>query len=219
MNGNPGELITFGRYPQRAGGTGGTPIAWRVLRNSGTELFVLSEYILDCRRYHGEHAPITWRDCALRQWLNDDFFHVAFHAAEQDRILSARCTGNGENSPDTHDRVFLLSAAEARELTVPPGVDAVHVNRGATGTEYARVKKDGGCRLYVYDKKMRENYITRNGEVSGCSWWWLRTRGNASGRAFFIGTRGSIRSYGQVNLAWYGVRPAMYLAVQSPPDC
>ena len=70
----PGEIITFGTYPQTADGTDSTPIKWRVLRNSGRELFVLSEYILDCKRYHGEYVAMTWRDCALRQWLNDAFY-------------------------------------------------------------------------------------------------------------------------------------------------
>jgi hypothetical protein len=43
----PGEIITFGIYPQTADGTDRTPIKWRVLQNSGRELFMLSEYILD----------------------------------------------------------------------------------------------------------------------------------------------------------------------------
>ncbi|MEH6943015.1 DUF6273 domain-containing protein [Bacillus sp. JJ722] len=44
-----------------------------MLHNSGRELFILSEYILDCRRYQGESVDITWRDCDLRKWLNDEF--------------------------------------------------------------------------------------------------------------------------------------------------
>ena len=31
----PGEVITFGIYPQTAGGADRTPIKWRVLQNSG----------------------------------------------------------------------------------------------------------------------------------------------------------------------------------------
>jgi len=41
-----GEIITFGTYPKRADVTDKTPIKWWVLRNSGDELFNLSEYIL-----------------------------------------------------------------------------------------------------------------------------------------------------------------------------
>lgn len=62
----PGEIIT-GTYQQTADGADRTPIKWRVLQNSSRELFILNEYILDCKWYHGEHADITWRDCDLRK--------------------------------------------------------------------------------------------------------------------------------------------------------
>src|SRR5436309_650359 len=70
----PGDIILFGMYPQTADGADRTPIAWRVLRHADRELLVVSEYILDCKRYHGEYADVTWRDCDLRQWLNDAFY-------------------------------------------------------------------------------------------------------------------------------------------------
>lgn len=41
----PGEIITFGTYPQSAEGVDRSPILWRALQNSGRELFMLSEYI------------------------------------------------------------------------------------------------------------------------------------------------------------------------------
>ena len=125
----PGEIITFGMYPQTADGADRTPITWRVLHNAGGELFILSAYILDCKRYHGEYVDVTWRDCDLRQWLNDAFYHAAFDAAEKGFVKTTRCTDNGEGSPDTEDKVFLLSVAEvkrrpicsARIFVVPSG--------------------------------------------------------------------------------------------------
>lgn len=48
-----------------------------------SELFILSEYILDCKRYHGELTDITWRDCDLRKWLNNEFYNAAFSATEK----------------------------------------------------------------------------------------------------------------------------------------
>jgi hypothetical protein len=49
-NAQPGDITTFGTYPQTADGTDGTPIKWRVLHRSGSELFLVNEYILDCVR-------------------------------------------------------------------------------------------------------------------------------------------------------------------------
>lgn len=209
----PGEIITFGTYPQMADGADRTPIKWRVLQNSGSELFILSEYILDCKRYHGKSVEIKWRDCVditwydcdLRKWLNDEFYNTAFNDTEKEFIKTTHCTDNGEGAPDTEDKIFLLSVNEIKDLPDKYGKDF----RRAIGTDFAKTKKPDGCYLYVYDKANKDNYIIRNGEEAGCSWWWLRTQGNKPSRAFFIGTNRSIRSYGNNSSARDGVRPAL----------
>ncbi|MCR8845078.1 DUF6273 domain-containing protein [Paenibacillus sp. SC116] len=205
----PGELITFGTYPQTADGADRAPIKWRVLQHTDGELFLLSEYILDSKRYYRENADITWRDSDVRTWLNDEFYNAAFNDTEKRLIKTTHCTDNGEDSADTEDKVFLLSVAEAQELTDKLGAAPLRAQRGATGTEFAKIKKSDGCNLYVYDKSVKDNYIIEDGEELGCSWWWLRTQTSHSSRAYFVGTRSSIRSYGNVNLACYGVRPSL----------
>ena len=209
-----GEIISFGLYQQTADDADKTPIQWRVLRNSDGELLLLSEHILDCKRYHGEFADTSWRDCDLRRWLNEEFYHAAFDAAEKQRIQTTLCTDNGEGSPDTRDKVFLLGAAEVKELTESRNHNQ-NSPRRAVGTEWAKVKKADGCQLYVYDKSVEADYLSENGVTRGCSWWWLRTQLHESAaRATFVGPRASIRSYARVNLACYGVRPALKLRVE-----
>lgn len=210
----PGEIVTFGTYPQTADGTDRTPVRWRVLQTFGGELFILSESILDCKRYHGEYVDITWRDCDLRKWLNEEFYNAAFNAAEKELVKSTLCTDNGEDSPDTKDRVFLLSIAEARTLTNVAGKDVFERERRAVGTEFAGLRKPDGCRLYVYDMSVSADYLTVNGKKLGCSWWWLRTQPGSPSRAAFVGARGSIRGYARVNRTGYGVRPALTLNVR-----
>lgn len=209
------EIITFGIYPQTADGTDKTPIQWRVLQNTGDALFLLSLYILDCRRYHNEAVDISWRDCDMRKWLNSELIGIAFTAAEQTRIKTTICTDNGEGSPDTEDKLFLLSAAEVETFTSPQDGDK---RRRTIGTEYARTKKADGCHLYVYDKGVEQDYIVENGAKQGCSWWWTRTQsqrqlGNLA-RATFIGARSHIKRYGKVNISVYGVRPAIKLRLR-----
>lgn len=209
----PGEVITFGSYPQAADSIDGTPIKWRVLQSVAGELFVLSEHILDCKQYHREYTDITWLDCDLRHWLNDEFYDVAFTHAEKEVVKTIHNTDNGEGSPNTDDKIFLLSATEVNSLTEELGKDF----RRARGTEFAKTKKTDGCHLYVMDKNIDTDYITEGGRKYGCSWWWLRNQGRLKGkgndpsRAVFIGTRASIRHYARVNLAGYGVRPAVRL--------
>jgi hypothetical protein len=211
-NAQAGESVRFGSYPQTADGTDKTPIQWRVLENTGSTLLLLSEYIIDCRRYHNKPVDTTWRDCDIRKWLNNTLFEAAFSAAEQTRILKTACTDNGTGSPDTEDKVFLLSVAEVKAFTDPQ--DGV-MRRRTIATDYAKVKKADGCYVYVYDKGVEKDYILKNGEKRGCSWWWTRTQlqidKGSSSRAAFIGPRSTIKSYGKVDIARYGVRPAITL--------
>jgi hypothetical protein len=210
-----GDIIMFGVYPQRADGADRTPIQWRVLQSSGPELLILSEYILDCRRYHGAYTDVTWRECDLRKWLNEAFFHAAFNAAEKELVKTTRCTDNGEGSPGTEDEVFLLSVAEIKDFTDAQDGNTTTIRRRTVGTPFAKVKKTDRCHLYVYDKGVEKDYIIEDSEKHGCSWWWTRTQlqihDGRSSRATFIGARSNIKSYGRVDLAWYGVRPALRL--------
>ena len=207
------DVIAFGSFPQSSASDVAEPIAWRVLDCADDAVLLLSDRILECRRYHSELIETTWRDCDLRAWLNGEFFGTAFDDAEHELVLPTTCRDNGDGTPDPVDRVFLLSVHEVRTLTTvnsdarPP--------RAATGTAFARLPKGDGCRLYVYDKGVERDYLMVNGARHGCSWWWTRTQlqaeGGSSARAAFVGARGDVKSYGRVNLAWYGVRPAIRL--------
>ena len=172
---------------------------------------MLSRYILDCRRYHTQFAATTWRDCDLRRWLHDEFYDAVFSAAEKRVVNTAHNTDNGEGSPDTDDKVFLLGVAAVHRATQELGSDF----RRTRGTEFAKVEKADGCHLYVMDKHVDADYITEGGTRYGCSWWWLRDqgrlkeKGNDPSRAAFVGTRASIRYYARVDLNRDGVRPAM----------
>ena len=52
MGARPGAIIHFGAWPQTAEGAERAPIAWRVLQKTGNELLLISEHMLECRRYH-----------------------------------------------------------------------------------------------------------------------------------------------------------------------
>jgi hypothetical protein len=217
QNAQPGDIITLGAYPQTAAGSDSTPIQWQVLHHSGAELFVLSRYILDCKQYHAEFIDTTWRDCDLRRWLNETFYPAVFTPAEKLRIQLTICTDNGEGSPDTQDHVFLLSVAEIQAFTDPKDGTSTTIRRRAIGTEYAKIKKPDGCHLYVYDKGVEKDYVVEHGEKLGCSWWWTRSQPQMQdgtfSRAAFIGARSNIKTYGRVDLRYYGVRPALKLRI------
>jgi len=213
----PGDVVEFGRYPHQVEGTDRTPISWQVLERAGDELFLVSARILDCRRYYDEATETTWRDSAMRQWLNGAFLSQAFSEAEQGIITPNRCDDNGNGTPDTVDRVFLLSVQEVRALTHPG--QGHGLDRRAVATPFAIQKKSDGCHLYVYDKTVEKDHVVVDGDRRGCSWWWTRTQPQAqngtASRAAFIGARGDVKSYGRVDIPHYGVRPAIKLDASS----
>lgn len=208
LDGQPaevGSIVFFGRYAQTASAKDCTPIAWYVAQCDGTAMLLLSEAILDCKRYHRDFSSTTWRDCDLRSWLNDGFYQTAFSDDEKQRIIPTVCSDNGPGAPDTIDSVYLLSTKQVTELTQ---VDRA-VKRQSCGTEFARMTRSDGCRLYVYDKGKGKDYLLWHGQTVGSSWWWLRTRSDDARRSCFIGTLASVRHYGRVNVPYYGVRPAL----------
>ena len=83
-----GSFVTFGRYEQDGNPDNGTEkIEWIVLDVQDGKCLLLSRYCLDSKPYHSKGKTITWKDSALRKWLNSDFLDSAFLPAEQEVFL------------------------------------------------------------------------------------------------------------------------------------
>ncbi len=145
------ECFEFGRYPQGANGEV-KPITWRVLQREADHLLVIAEQGLEYKPFNTEDSVVTWSDCTLRCWLNDEFMNVAFTESERSCVLKTSIANNVE--PNTDDYVFLLSVDEARSLFANDRV------RRAEPTEYA-----------VANCEADDEY-----EYDGRCWWWLRSR-------------------------------------------
>ena len=190
-----GETIEFGNYPQDKDGTE-KPIEWIVMKNEGNQVLLLSKYVLDAKPYNEEFEKVTWETSDIRKWLNNEFYTTAFNKTEKAKI-QASLIKNEDNSEygtsggnDTEDKVFLLSEKEAETLF------SNEEERIAKATEYA--EKSG-----VYD------------EEKG-AWWWLRSPGFGSRGAAEVDSDGWVYRVG--NLVYIrpdGVRPALYLNLQS----
>ncbi len=200
-----GDVVYFGAYPQGEDGVARTPIPWRVLQAVDGDMLLLSEYLLDCKRYHRANVGITWRDCDLRKWLNGPFYDAAFSQAEKDCIRVRA-------GSDTEDRVSLLSVAEVNAFTDACEGGDGKIRRRTVGTKFAALPKVDGCRLYAYDKGIDADYAAIEGEKRGCSWWWTRTQTHEeASRATFVGARSNVKTYGQVATPYYGVRPVIQI--------
>ena len=82
-----GDYVTFGAYEQDNDlSNGKEDIEWLVLAKNEDKLLVISRYVLDYGLYVANEKDVLWKDCALRAWLNGEFFTEAFNARQQEMI-------------------------------------------------------------------------------------------------------------------------------------
>lgn len=109
-----GELVEFGGYQ------------WYVLdKQEDTAKLILYQAVnveeLRYRSYHETQEPVTWEDCSLRAWLNNEFLTGFFSEKDQERILLTEVTNEANEvygtpgGNDTRDKVFILSEKEAEQ--------------------------------------------------------------------------------------------------------
>ncbi|MEG0775510.1 DUF6273 domain-containing protein, partial [Clostridium sp.] len=47
---------------------------WRILDIQNNTALIITEDIIEQRPYHDAYKDITWADCALRKYLNGEFY-------------------------------------------------------------------------------------------------------------------------------------------------
>lgn len=80
-----GDFIFFGEYEQDNDiDNGREDIEWLVLDKVENKILVVSKMGLDAKPYNDENKKVTWENCTLRTWLNEDFLNEAFDEKEHD---------------------------------------------------------------------------------------------------------------------------------------
>lgn len=201
-NAKIGDLVYFGAYEQDNNTSNGEEyIEWTVIDKKNGELFLISKYALDCKKYNNSNTNVTWGSCSLRSWLNNEFYNSAFSSADRSKIkttlVSADKNPSYSTNPGnaTNDKVFLLSITEAEiffktdeERRCSPTANAI-----ANGDVNDAIDRVGGkvfCR------------------------WWLRSPGYDQSHAALVYYEGDIENYGLY--AAYGnyyVRPALWITL------
>ncbi len=76
------DTITFGRYEQDGDTTNGSePINWLVIGSDIDDgILLISEKMLDVKSF----GTLSWDDCPLRSWLNNEFYNSAFNSIEKE---------------------------------------------------------------------------------------------------------------------------------------
>ena len=129
------------------------PIRWRVLSYEDGSALVLCDSIIDNKAYDADKTTENYVDSDIRVWLNDEFYNIAFNAAEQEKINVTLV----DNTPKeaTQDKVFLLSRDELQN------------SKYGFSTDEDRIPKVGD---YI-----RATGLRMDASLNGQSIWWIRT--------------------------------------------
>ena len=205
LNIRKGMTVAFGRYPQDIQNESGLfvpePLLWRVLEVDEKErqALLITERLIDCKEYHERWEDITWENCTLRQWMNDDFIRQAFTTEElslivrvwnenPDKLWKTRIVDGGNV---TMDRIFALRMDEVNRKDY-------FSNRGSRITNMTR---------YAKHKTMYETNM---------GLWWLRSPGNNGRSAALVLGNGEVREGGDyIDSSSVCVRPALWLNLES----
>ena len=194
-----GDKIKFGNYE------------WRVLDIQNNTALVITENIIETRPYHNRYVNTTWADCALRKYLNGEFYDT-FSEADRAKIMPVTNknldnqwygTNGGE---DTLDHIFLLSIEEAVCKYFGDSSKKLY-NRGITEKYWFQRK----------DENNHKRTATFNGHGNS---YWLRSPGRVKVKAVYvmrsgnIGIQGNNILEGNISEPDYfgGVRPALWLS-------
>jgi hypothetical protein len=193
---------------------------WRVLDVKNNRALLISEKVLEERPYHRPGGEITWEQCTLRKYLNEEFYNklgVAKSAIVETRINNPKnqwYDTMGGNA--TIDKLFLLSLDELVKFFGDSG-DLLNKRRKNC---YGKVKNDGRFIVDSYDSAR----IAKDGRGRVLKWW-LRSPGLNSSHAANVNLNGSVSvsgvdvdvdfdlDYGlDFDKFFYcGVRPALWL--------
>lgn len=84
-------------------------------------MLLITEEVIGERPYNRKKIEITWEECTLRKWLNNDFYNDTFTDGERKLIETTLLSNSGDTEDGikeangTKDKVFLLSAEEAEK--------------------------------------------------------------------------------------------------------
>ena len=226
-NGKPkelmiGDIIILGTYEQDNDLTNGPePIEWQYIGDRDGHKLLLSKYVLEGKAYQDGGGDITWENCTLRKWLNNDFYNTAFSVEDKKKIETAHNenpnsyelyeylntdskTYGAEGGNTTEDKVFLLSWTEARDY-----LDGKRENAGV-GTEKYSPKILIRPTAYAEAQDLGTAPDNYPPEMKGCCWWWLRSPGQAQNSAMAGGFHGFLTT-ANVDVDFGGVCPVILI--------
>ena len=187
------KSIQFGKYN------------WYVLDEQDGKSLIITEKVIEKRSYNNQECEVTWEECALRKYLNEDFYNT-FSDNDRARIIET-VNENNDNPWDgtnggnsTHDKIFLISIFE---------VVKYFGDSGKLQTKQFGPKGESWWFDDLYSTDRSAKFGSKN------AWWWLRSPGYIGSRAAYVRINGDVHIHGEgFNGNGGGVRPAVWLCTE-----
>jgi len=237
-----GDVIYLGNvsFLDYRGGDFSEDIAWQVLAVEDGRVLVMTQNIIDVRPFDSKQVMAKWEESEIREWLNGDFYsglpafvqgRVQETWIENNRSEDTELSGS-DSDPDTEDKVFLLSLAEAKLYFASDEGRKAGYDLSEKTIEDIDKDRESHCEMLKYAYSMRsgdetelmllmsfDDYVLNYGGI----YWWLRSPswapiGGPFSETKCINDAGSISSLGNVSgmnnvFNFIGPRPAMWLSV------
>ena len=98
-------------------------LEWQILEINGSCATVISVYIIDRKPFADDYdveraKTLSWENCSIRKWLNEDLYENAFNDAEKEAILTTNVSNarlpeyDTVDGPSTLDNLYFLSLDE-----------------------------------------------------------------------------------------------------------
>lgn len=189
--------VTLGTFPQTADGTR-QPIVWRVLQVQDGRAYLLSEYVLEARRVHGDSREYANDITAGNPGFDGDFTQTEMHQYLNGKFMQSFTAG--ERALLVQDEEWgyftLLSAEEMKDAALGFASDR---DRKAWGTEYALEQG-----LLVYGSAYGYN-----------SPYWTRNQSSSNAQCVRCTKAKGELGYYSVTAVDQGMRPACWLDMSS----
>lgn len=202
------DCVYFGSYPQSDTNKDGTvdekdskePIKWRVLRVDENDAFLMADQNLDMQKFNESVEDVTWENCTLRTWLNDQFYKEAFTEAEQSAVIKTTVDTAGTSLITTEDNVYLLD------------IDEVINKYGFVGNSF-NASKTREAKNTEYAKQQRGATSETEGYKDNGSWWLRSKRDVNDVSSIYVDHEGKT-AFDIVDES-FGVRPVLHLNLSS----
>ena len=187
------DKITFGNYN------------WQVLDIKDGRVLIITEDIIELRWYNDDFVDITWAECELRKYLNNEFYNT-FNLDEKAKIIAVK-NSNPDNpwfktkgGIDTTDNIFLLTLEEVCEYF---------------GDSKKNLMVKGSQKWLIDDENNQKRQVKYRGEYH---WWRLRSPGYYGRTSASINAKGNVYVRGNGVFGrprdGGGVRPALWLKIE-----